>query len=228
MLPEYKSDAAYWLIWELKRIQSIMKNLKKSDVLYDIGTEDGDMSALFATKCKIHLFEPAPPPWPIIKQTWEANNLPKPDGYFVGFASNKTNLNPILNDVQGKDKDGWPQCAYEEGEVGHFRHLSQQTDSTPQIKIDDYIQNHGVPTVLNIDAEGSEFEILKGAQGCLITSKPLVFVSVHPEFMYEGFKQFMTELFEYMKALGYKYDLLAVDHELHTVFYHPGGRRYET
>ena len=72
--------------------------------------------------------------------------------------------------------------------------------------------------LITIDVEGSEFEVLKGAEKVLMEDKPHVFVSVHPEFMFHQFNQYTAELVGFMKDRGYSFKILAFDHEFHFYF----------
>lgn len=226
ILPDHREKALE--SWETERLSAMVKNCNKSDVIYDIGAEEGDITALLASRVEgVCIIEPSPKFWPNMKAIWDANKLKTPIKCFAGFASNITELNPANNDVNGAINNGWPLCAYDEISEGvGFRHLSQQADATPQIKLDEFQKGIAMPTMLTIDVEGSELEVLKGAQNILTFAKPLVFVSIHPEFMYEMWSKYSYDLFQYMNNLGYKYHLLAFDHEYHTVFYHTEGKAY--
>jgi hypothetical protein len=86
-----------------------------SPVVFDIGTEEGDMTGLYAKwGARVHAFEPNPLVWPNIRAIWEANELPPLDGWFVGFAANATNLRPYGQDpaITQPSRNGWPGCAY--------------------------------------------------------------------------------------------------------------------
>lgn len=49
MLPEHRAAREEWTTgWEPERLDSMYANLRPGDVVYDIGTEEGDLSALFA------------------------------------------------------------------------------------------------------------------------------------------------------------------------------------
>jgi FkbM family methyltransferase len=220
-LPEHRAARPEWATgWEVERIEHMLSNLTKGDIVFDIGVEEGDISALLARETgKIVLFEPNPRVWPNIKAIWETNKLPKPIGKFVGFAGNEDTYGRFEQPI---NKSTWPICAYGDliGDHG-FKELAYESDSIAQIKIDTFSHETGlVPDLITIDVEGSEFEVLKGARSILENHKPLVYVSVHPEFMFRMFNQYSAELFGYMHDLGYKDKVLAFDHEWHTIFYH--------
>lgn len=216
--------------WEVERLEALHSAIKPGDIVVDIGAEEGDISALMASwGAKVVLVEPSPNYWPVIRKTFDANKL-KPLDWFVGFFSDKTELHPQNLNYDSTPHSGngmWPNCAYMEHQpkIG-FRHLSQEADATKQIPLDQFMTKIAQRAdILNIDVEGAELEVLKGAHRVLTLDKPMVFVSVHPEFMHNWFKQFAHDLFRYMAGLGYEHKVLAYDHEWHVLFTHPEGRQ---
>ncbi len=220
-LPEHRAKRPEWETgWEVERIEHMLSNLEKGDLVIDIGAEEGDISALLAQKTgKIILFEPNDLVWPNIKAIWEANKLPDPEMIFVGFASSADRYE-AKDVMRGK----WPESAYGELIGNHgFKELSAPGNIS-QLKIDTMLYSDFdiAPPVrlITMDVEGSEFEVLKGAEQTLRKYKPKVFVSIHPEFMFRLHNQYSGELFHFMWDLGYKHKILDFDHEWHTMFYH--------
>lgn len=221
ILPDHRAARPEWKTgWEVERIESMLGNLKYGDLVIDIGTEEGDISALLAQKTgNIILFEPNPLVWPNIKAIWSANKLPDLEDYFVGFASNQTDLKgQSINNIVGGEK--FPSCANGELIGNHgFKELAFETDVIRQIKIDDFMYgNPKQAKLITIDIEGSEFEALKGAEETIKKDKPFIYVSVHPEFMFRMFNQYTAELVKFVEDLGYKHEILAFDHEFHFLF----------
>ena len=232
ILPEHRAARPEWYTeegWEKARLEKLHEEIKRQKlnkikpVVYYVGAEEGEMSAL----CQIWgadvvLFEPNPLVWPNIRAIWEANNLRQPIGHFVGFASNTTDESPPHRniDIDGVVKDGWPSCAYGEVIGNHgFKELYQEADAFPQIKIDDYAARTGiVPTIITFDCEGSDWEVMKGAEKTLIDHKPTIFGSVHPEFMFHQFNQYSADFRRWIKAFGYNETILDYQHELHVLY----------
>lgn len=226
MLPEHRALRPEWDIknggWEVERLDAMHKDIKPGMIVYDVGTEEGDMSALLGKwvgeKGIVILFEPNPKVWPNIKAIWEANDIKATRGCFEGFAAETSGDSGILI-VDGY----WPNCA--EGEIigDHgFMNLSERDDIS-RVSLDDvafkYYADRPIPDVITIDVEGAELRVLHGARGILTAHSPVVFVSVHDAFMAQMYDEYAADLFKYMKDLGYKYELLAYDHELHVRFY---------
>lgn len=216
ILPPHRQQQ--WLNkWEDERISSMIANIKESNIVFDIGTEEGDISALLAQRCKeIVLVEPTEKVWENIRAIFSANGIEKPLGMYPGFASNLTTKE------QPESITEWPVRLGTElkGNYG-FRNLSEDGVILPQIRLDELKEKLNVKQVdlLNIDVEGSEYEVLKGAKQILTFDRPLVYVSVHPEMMFWHHHQYEQNLHEYMSSVGYKAKHLAFDHEHHWFFY---------
>lgn len=231
-LPDYRAARPEWKTgWEAERLASIYDHVKPTDIILDVGTEEGDMSALMASwvpEGGIYLFEPNPRVWPTIKAIWDANNIKPPLGYFVGFASTRTILHPPNEDTRGQTlENGWPECSVGKltGKHGDRRLTNRTNNSTPQTTIDVFCINRALkPNIITMDIDGGEFEALKGAENILRTCKPLLYISVHPDYMHAHFGQFEYDLHLYLKALGYGREHLKYDHEHHWLYEYGGDK----
>jgi len=226
ILPEHRAARPEWTTgWERERLDALAGEVdcqldnKIIPIVYDIGTEEGDVTGLYSQwGAEVHVFEPNPLVWPNIRAIWEANKLKPLAGYFVGFAAADTetrpeNIEPIIAEP---DRDGWPASAYGELIGNHgFRTIFERSGDTPRIRIDDYAATHTAPTIITMDVEGAEFEVLKGAEQTILDHKPVIFISVHPEFMFAGFDTYEADMHLWLRQHGYEGEHLAYDHEHH-------------
>lgn len=221
ILPEHRAVRPEWKTgWEVERIDAMHEFLKPGMSIIDVGAEEGDMPALWASwGCDVFVVEPNPKVWPNIRAIWDHNDLKPLIGYFVGFASASeegvtNHSEDDLRMVSPVDPD-WPVCAFGPliGDHG-FRHLAQERDVTPQAPIDVLLQR-GPIDCITMDIEGSELRALTGARYTLTDYHPEVFVSVHEEVMLELYGDTPAQLHGYMESLGYKGTHLATDHEAH-------------
>lgn len=216
ILPEHRADREQWYSeegWEKARLKSMHEHLSTDDVLFYVGAEEGDMAALCAMwGAKVGLFEPNDKVWSNIKAIFEANNV-EPLFSYNGFASNKNEgLHNIYNQT-------FPPSSLGELISDHgFKELHEPGEIT-QIKIDDFVMmSKYIPDAITLDVEGSEWEVLKGAERTLVEHKPILWVSIHPEFMFRIYEQYQFDLRYWIKSFGYKETILDYQHELH-LFY---------
>ena len=71
-----------------------------------------------------------------------------------------------------------------------------------------------IPTIIKIDVEGWEFEVLKGAERTLLQHRPVLFLSLHPRALAELHAS--PEMVEsWLLERGYRFRMIGVDHEIH-------------
>lgn len=213
-ITQYQQD------WEAERLDHMHKTVKgwaryskfqnAKPVVYYVGAEEGEMPALLSMwGATVVMIEPNPRVWARIEQLWQANNL---EGAvtFQGFASNETKNNP-------KYYYGFPVIKHD-GPDG-FRNLSEDNHSIAQYKLDDLIKTSNLmPDIISIDVEGAEFEVLKGAENTLRTKMPIIYLSLHPETLFQIYKLYSADIRNWLKNMGYKETLLAYEHEVHLVY----------
>lgn len=151
-----------------------MNRIKPGDVVYDIGAFRGVFSAASKLKLQqgvnVHAFEPIP-------QSVEAMERIRALNHFSGFEIIPHAVGEgRLEAAKVNDKDGMLHTAdsSESGTAMEIRTLS----------IDQYIaEGHPAPSLMKIDVEGYELQVLKGARQCLAKSRPQLWLEVHPEFL---------------------------------------------
>ena len=220
-LPHFRADRGIirgkpgWDIWEYERIQNMSKNVGPGDVVYDIGAEEGDMPALWHLwGADVLMVEPTKRSWEIIRAVWEANFDDEPLGCFFGFAGPES-------DYEGNPPLVWPMDVGDQklrGDHG-FCTLWERPD-IPRTTVDQLAATADKPpTILTIDVEGAELEVLKGADFTMREYKPYIYVSVHPDFMF-SYDCNVDDFHKFMKGHDYVGHHLATDHEEHWVFWH--------
>lgn len=229
LLPEHRAARPQWGDWtdgngvvhhgwEAERLDSMHARLRPGDVVYDVGAEEGDLPALWASwGCQVVLFEPNARVWPNIRFIFEANGLPVPLACWAGFAAERSGVGTKPTEVSWRT---WPRCA--DGPVigDHgFLNLCERPD-VGRLALDDAAGFMRIPPpdAITIDVEGAELRVLRGASELLLHRRPLVWVSIHPEFMDEMYGDHPADLHAYMAEHGYEGQHLATDHEQHWLF----------
>lgn len=204
--------------WEFARFESLEQNLCYGDVLFEIGAEHGWMSALIGREMcgteNMVLFEPSPEFWINIRKIWDYNGLNAPKACYQGFVAETTT---------GGYVDGWPECAIpDHAEIPSMAYRQYGLDfgyTIPSTTIDDFIVHTGIaPDAINMDVEGSEIFIVRGAMGTLLQRRPLVWISIHPELLVRDHGSSKQEVLDVMEQANYEGHFLGEDHEEHWFF----------
>lgn len=209
-------------MYEEIHFRSVQQSLKPGDLTYDIGAYDGTTSVLIAEAVgheNVVIIEPAEVNWGNIKKNFGGI----PAACFPGFLDSHDKEGSADHVVFNAfpPESSAPELAEDRLEFRwlHYRDVDPMVANLPALSLDNLAIMIATPVAgLTMDVEGAEFEVLRGAAGVLSHYHPLVWVSVHPEFMVERFATQPQQLFEFMRSLGYESELLTKDHEEHWKF----------
>jgi FkbM family methyltransferase len=180
----------------------ITREVRPGSVAIDVGHMIGYFSLLMA-KCTgpggaVHAFDPDPRAYERLVENVARNSM-----HWI-------TTNPLaLGDRAGTarfgihERIGWSSTK----EVKEF----SEWTTVPIQTLDDYVAEHDLDpariSVVKVDAEGGELQVLKGARNTLSAGAPVVVVEVIPRRPGEPAR----ELVEYMRGLGYEADAPAGD-----------------
>jgi FkbM family methyltransferase len=170
-------DAGYL---EEEFVTRLIDCLRQGDVVYDIGANIGMVTLLVAgraaqagKKLAIHAFEPEPRNFDHLKRNAALNNFGTVTCHRIALAS----------------KDATGQL-FIDGEAGTGTHSIVSQDAHGRTSIPIELRNgaafareiNAPPTVVKIDVEGAEMEVLEGLRP-LLESKQIreILIEVHPE-----------------------------------------------
>lgn len=177
----------------------LVKNLRKTDVFMDIGSHYGFYARLAAAaidssvqKPTVHAFEPTPTTYAVVSENARdrgivVNNCALSDHEgeatitIVKASSGSNSLHPEFIANQGMDSDIATELV----------HLTT---------LDRYCaDNNLTPTYMKIDAEGSEYEVIRGGLKTIAATKPTIVMEFWPMAMGDAHYRALQEL----STLGY-------------------------
>ena len=152
------SSAAYWVgLIELDWTGFVLHYLRSEDVFYDVGANIGVFTILagIVRDADCVAFEPVPETFSFLQENIKLN---------CGCSRVE-----LLNFGVGKEK-GVLRFTSNEGATNHALAVGEQSDSNielPIVSLDEVIVSRKSPTVLKVDVEGFEYEVLQGAKKLL-------------------------------------------------------------
>lgn len=223
-LPEHRAAREEWSSgWEVERLDSMASRIQPGWTVFDVGAEEGEFGALAAQWVGptggVCLFEPNPLVIPNERAIFEANDLTdRVREVFSGFAADVTDEAGEAWLSQAPPAQ-WPLCAYGPVIGDHGFSRVEERPDLPRVTLDDFCVRRSIlPDAITMDVEGTELIVMRGAERILREHRPLVWISVHPEFMAHHYGQSDSELHEFMAECGYDGEHLATDHEEHWAY----------
>ena len=217
VLPEHRAERPEWYTakgWEKKRLRRLRQTIQdqKNPVVYYVGAEEGEMCALCSIwGAKVLMFEPNAKVMPNIKAIWQANNLPLDDLFFPGFAGNEIKDSQDFIKVSDIEGEVISNHGFKELQANNITHL-------PVTTIDAVAERFTPPTIITMDVEGAEFEVLKGSEKVIERYKPVILLSLHPEFLIQFWGIYSRDVRNWIIDKGYTEELIEYEHEVHLIY----------
>ena len=187
-LTRYK---AYWLgHYELPVQRLLEEHVRPGDVVYDVGAHLGFFSICAARLgARVYAFEVARDNVQRIRRNVELNNLPIVVVEKAAWRdANGVELRPGGTDSEWSVVSG---------------------GATESVSLDEFAAEHEPPTLIKIDVEGAETDVLAGARRILETFRPVVICEVHgggesPEQLRAGYS--LSQVESHSRVLAVPYD----------------------
>jgi FkbM family methyltransferase len=194
---------------ELKFTKFLIKNLGKDDVFYDVGANRGFYTFLGADLCKeTHTFEPMSELTDVIRKNVRPSDtvvvntaaLSDRNGTVDFYIMESTMLNTINPSVVDQ--------------LSTQDHSVSKKITVPTITIDEYIKTHAQPTLLKIDAEGAEYQIVKGGMDFFSKNTPIVTIEIWGK---ENKWELSMSAAERLRGMGFKSYRLDNEGDMHEI-----------
>jgi len=177
----------------------MQKIIKEDDLVLDIGANRGYyalLEAKIAQKGKVYATEPVPSNYENLKENVLLNNYKniKLFHYAVGNINGKGKMNVC-------DKANW--CSFTKNPDSNI--LGEI--SVPLITLDEFIAKelaNKVPSLIRMDVEGYECQIVKGMSNLLKSKKPTkILMELHPYWLNLMSRKEMNEMIETLRNNGF-------------------------
>jgi len=155
-------------VMDINIVKFFINKFKEDDVFYDIGANYGFYTALASEFCKeVHSFEPNPRIFECLKE---------------GFKNDK---NVFLNQVALSDKIGevklllaGASSIVDETKLFLKSINLQEEIVCNTISLKEYLKSHKPPTIIKMDVEGAEYNVISGGLDFFNKSNPIIAMEV--------------------------------------------------
>lgn len=182
-------NACFWMgTYERSKCEAFIRELKPTDVFYDIGANSGYYSLVAATRCKqVVAFEPFPRNIARFQANIKVNKL----GNVVLIGRALSDRSGVMGFVEGPDTSSGCLSSAGTIEVSVTTLDAASTETSP-------------PDIIKMDVEGGEVAALAGGRSTLLRFRPVLFLATHSEAIH-------LKCMEILKSIGYEIELLQRD-----------------
>lgn len=214
LMPEHRANRPGWSYWEQERLSYMHAVIRPGDVVWEIGTEQGDVSVLYALwGAQVVLVEPDCGFWPNVKRIFEANGVAgRVVGTYHGFVGPTSDEATVY--WEGAN---WPPCADGPTTKDRYPYSLANNDPGQHATLDDLLKVFPKPDVVSVDIDGAEYQMLLGCNRLLAEAKPILFISVHPDHLWDQHKDTPDDVWMHLELHDYQAERVGRDHELHII-----------
>ncbi|MEM5785481.1 MAG: FkbM family methyltransferase [Candidatus Aenigmatarchaeota archaeon] len=194
----------FQIFLELNLVKFFIKNLKSSDIFYDIGANYGSYTYLALEICKeVHAFEPINYMYEAIKNnaTNEINNKK----LFLNCVA-LSNKNGIENFYLCKDYSGCSSLI--------LNPKNADTIKVSTITLNEYLKNHNPPSIIKMDVEGAEKLVIEGGLNFFKKNSPIITMEVWSK---DNNGEISMKAVELLRSIGYQSYYIDISGEIHKI-----------
>jgi FkbM family methyltransferase len=186
--------------YESENIHFLKEHLVPGAVVFDVGAHLGLLSViasqLVGEKGKVYAFEPSPSTFQLLQKVIRLNSVYAP---ILPQAMALTNQKGVLKFYVSENPGSNSNSLVEK------HHLNRRVLEIPCTSLDEFVKEQQIPNVslIKIDAEGSELQVLLGARELLLSQRPNVILAVHPRLIRNNNNQ-PLDVFKLISELQYE------------------------
>ena len=201
---------AAWESIERESYERFARTVQSGDIVYDVGASIGTYSLVALQKSapdgRIVAYEPV-----------ELTRESLIDHLQWNKASARAIVRPVCCGLATQEAPLYFREGEMIGDSGLVPFSGAQTKIAQVRSLDSEVADLGlVPTIIKIDVEGWEFDVLKGSEETLKRYGPTLFLSLHPR----ALAQLQTSpeaVQSWLEERGYHLEPIGADHEIHVV-----------
>jgi FkbM family methyltransferase len=179
---------------EIPLTKFLIKNLNERSVFYDIGANYGFFSLLaseLVPSRSIHIFEPQSALFSYLAANFNASVVRNIEAlsnhvgeinFYSGFAGGASGISTTKQSVVNARSDSFKETII------------------PCTTLDTYVSTHTPPTLIKLDVEGAEFEVLEGAVAVLEEYSPVIAMEV----WFGRGNEHSAKAVDFLLSLGYR------------------------
>ena len=178
---------------EITSSEEVKKILKQNDIVLEVGANIG-YYALMESKIvgkngKIYACEPVEKNYDILNKNIKINNYENIETYKIALGAKN-----------GKEKINISECSNLHSMSESF--ISDETTEVDVLTVDTFLKDKMTPTLIRMDVEGYEWEIVKGMEKTLMDKNlKNLYIEIHPSLMKHDD---VMELLKTLKKRGFK------------------------
>jgi FkbM family methyltransferase len=182
---------------EVRFLESVIRpGMKVIDVGANIGITSVTIARKIGKDGKLYSFEPVPEYFRVLQQNLYSNQIENAEAFPLALS----------------DRTGETEFYLKELSSGIVFEKEAKKTRVSTVTIDSFLQQHEVERIdlINMDCEGSELSVLRGAKQTLRKNKVSIFCEIHHDFL-KQLGQSIGDVVKYLQSLEFQVQSVSLD-----------------